>query len=51
MLKYRPLRRLRTMLNAALKTIEPLLFGFYAADTKGGRPGIALEKQLPAMLM
>ena len=36
-----PLRPIRQMVNEALKEIEPLLSGMYAADVKGGRPSIA----------
>ena len=39
------------MVNLALKNIEPLLSGMYAADIKGGRPSIAPEKLLRAMLL
>jgi transposase len=39
------------MVNTALKGIEPLLTSMYAADTKGGRPSIAPEKLLRAMLL
>lgn len=46
-----PLRPVRKMVNAALKNIEPLLSGMYAADIKGGRPSIAPEKLLRAMLL
>ena len=46
-----PLRSVRTMVNAALKNIEPLLSGMYAADIKGGRPSVAPEKLLRAMLL
>lgn len=46
-----PLRPVREMVNKALKNIEPLLSGMYAADIKGGRPGIAPEKLLRAMLL
>ena len=46
-----PLRRVRKMVNLALKNIEPLLSGMYAADIKGGRPSIAPEKLLRAMLL
>lgn len=46
-----PLRCVRTMVNAALKNIEPLLSGMYAGDIKGGRPAIAPEKLLRAMLL
>ena len=46
-----PLRAVRKMVNQALKNIEPLLSGMYAADIKGGRPSIAPEKLLRAMLL
>ena len=46
-----PLRPVREMVNLALKNIEPLLSGMYAADIKGGRPSIAPEKLLRAMLL
>jgi transposase len=46
-----PLRPVRKMVNLALKNIEPLLSSMYAADIKGGRPGIAPEKLLRAMLL
>ena len=47
-----PLRSVRVMVNQALKDIEPLLTSMYAADIKGGRPGIAPEKLLlRAMLL
>lgn len=46
-----PLRPVRQMVNLALKNIEPLLSGMYAADIKGGRPSIAPEKLLRAMLL
>lgn len=46
-----PLRPIRVMVNQALKNIEPLLSGMYAADVKGGRPSIAPEKLLRAMLL
>ena len=46
-----PLRPVRKMVNAALKNIEPLLSGMYAADIRGGRPSIAPEKLLRAMLL
>ena len=49
--KNHPLRSVRTMVNAALKNIEPLLSGMYAADIKGGRPSVAPEKLLRAMLL
>jgi transposase len=34
-----------------LKNLEPLLTSMYAADIKGGRPSIAPEKLLRAMLL
>ena len=46
-----PLRAVRKTVNLALKNIEPLLSGMYAADIKGGRPAIAPEKLLRAMLL
>jgi transposase len=46
-----PLRPIREMVNQALKEIEPLLCGMYAADVKGARPSIAPEKLLRAMLL
>jgi transposase len=46
-----PLRPIRQMVNQALKNIEPLLSAMYAADIKGGRPSIAPEKLLRAMLL
>lgn len=46
-----PLRPVRKMVNEALKKIEPLLSSMYAADIKGGRPSIAPEKLLRAMLL
>jgi transposase len=49
--EHHPLRPLRKMVNQALKNIEPQLCGMYAADIKGGRPGIAPEKLLRAMLL
>jgi transposase len=46
-----PLRAVRKMVNQALKNLEPLLSGMYAEDIKGGRPAIAPEKLLRAMLL
>jgi transposase len=46
-----PLRAVRRTVNLALKNIEPLLSGMYAVDIKGGRPSIAPEKLLRAMLL
>jgi transposase len=45
------LRAVRRTVNLALKNIEPLLSGMYAADIKGGGPSIAPEKLLRAMLL
>lgn len=33
-----PLRPVRAMVNKALKNIEPLQSGMYAAEVRGGRP-------------
>jgi len=46
-----PLRPVRKLVNQALKNLEPLLSSMYAADIKGGRPSIAPEKLLRAMLL
>ena len=46
-----PLREIRKMANAALKKLAPVLTAMYAADIKGGRPSIAPEKLLRAMLL
>lgn len=46
-----PLRAIREMTNAALLKLGPLLTGMYAAEVKGGRPSIAPEKLLRAMLL
>ena len=46
-----PLRPVRQMVNEALKKIELLLSSMYAANIKGGRPSIAPEKLLRAMLL
>nr|WP_295781342.1 IS5 family transposase [Rhodoferax sp.] len=46
-----PLGPVRGMVNQALKNIEPLLSGMYATDIKGGRPSVAPEKLLRAMLL
>ncbi len=49
--KSHPPRPVRKMVKEALKNIEPLLSSMYAADIKGGRPSIAPEKLLRAMLL
>ena len=46
-----PLRPIRKMVNAALVKMDALLGGMYEADIKGGRPSIAPEKLLRAMLL
>ena len=46
-----PLRPIRVMVNAALVKMGALLSGMYEADIKGGRPSIAPEKLLRAMLL
>ena len=46
-----PLRPIRQMVNAALLKMDALLGRMYAADIKGGRPSIAPEKLIRAMLL
>lgn len=46
-----PLRPIRVMVNAVLVKMDALLSGMYEADIKGGRPSIAPEKLLRAMLL
>lgn len=46
-----PLRPIRQMANMALAKMERLLTGMYKAEAKGGRPSIAPEKLLRAMLL
>lgn len=46
-----PLRPIRVMVNAALVKMDALLSDMYEADIKGGRPSIAPEKLLRAMLL
>jgi transposase len=46
-----PLREIRKMANAALQKLGPVLTAMYAAQVKGGRPSIAPEKLLRAMLL
>lgn len=45
-----PLRAIRVMINQALLKMDALLCSMYEADIKGGRPSIAPEKLLRAML-
>jgi transposase len=49
--KSHPLRSIRTMANQALAKMDRLFAGMYEADIKGGRPSIAPEKLLRAMLL
>lgn len=46
-----PLRVIRTMVNKALAEMGDLFAQMYEDDTKGGRPSIAPEKLLRAMLL
>jgi transposase len=46
-----PLRRIRIMANEALAQMDALFSRMYEADVKGGRPSIAPEKLMRAMLL
>ncbi|ACC72389.1 IS5-like element ISBph3 family transposase [Paraburkholderia phymatum] len=46
-----PLRSIRVMANEALAKMDRIFAGMYEADIKGGRPSIAPEKLLRAMLL
>ena len=46
-----PLRAIRKMVNEALAKMDGLFAGMYEANIKGGRPSIAPEKLLRAMLL
>jgi transposase len=46
-----PLRVIHIMVNKALANMDGLFAQMYAADIKGGRPSIAPEKLLRAMLI
>ena len=46
-----PLRRIRIMANEALARMGELFSRMYEADVKGGRPSIAPEKLMRAMLL
>lgn len=46
-----PLRPIRQMVNTALVKMDALFSSMYEADIKGGRPSIAPEKLLRAMLL
>lgn len=45
-----PLRRIRVVVNEALTWMDELFSRMYEADIKGGRPSIAPDKLLRAML-
>ncbi len=46
-----PLRRIRIMVNEALAKMDGVFSAMYEADVKGGRPSVAPEKLLRAMLL
>ena len=46
-----PLRRIRLMANETLATMDVLFAKMYEADIRGGRPSIAPEKLMRAMLL
>ena len=46
-----PLRVIRKMTDAARVRMQPLFAGMYEADAQGGRPSVAPEKLLRAMLL
>lgn len=46
-----PLRRIRLMANEALANMEVLFAQMYEVDIKGGRPSVAPEKLMRAMLL
>ena len=46
-----PLRAIRTWVNEALATMDARFSAMYEADIKGGRPSIAPEKLMRAMLL
>ena len=46
-----PLRPIRQMVNEALLKMDGLFAEMYEANSKGGRPSIAPEKLLRAMLL
>ena len=48
---HHPLRRIRVMVNEALVKMDALFSVMYEADVKGGRPSVAPEKLLRAMLL
>jgi transposase len=46
-----PLRPIRTWVNQALAAMDAKFSAMYEADIKGGRPSIAPEKLMRAMLL
>ena len=46
-----PMRPIRKWLNEALATMDAKFSAMYGADVKGGRPSIAPEKLMRAMLL
>ncbi|BDC42780.1 hypothetical protein PTKU15_60770 [Paraburkholderia terrae] len=46
-----PLRPIRTWMNKALSKMDTKFSAMYEADIKGGRPSIAPEKLMRAMLL
>jgi len=46
-----PLRPIRKWINEALAQMDAKFSAMYKADIKGGRPSIAPEKLMPAMLL
>lgn len=46
-----PLRPIRSWLNDALKRMDPVFRRMYESDAKGGRPSIAPEKLIRALLL
>jgi transposase len=46
-----PVRPIRTWLNEALKRMDPVFTRMYESDAKGGRPSIAPEKLIRALLL
>ncbi len=49
--EFHPLRLIRAMANQALAKMDGLFARMHEADIKGGRPSIAPEKLLRAMLL
>ena len=49
--KDHPLRPIRTWLNDALKRMDDVFARMYEADAKGGRPSIAPEELVRALLL